>query len=1076
MKKLLLFGVVCIFAYSTVAFSQTTTVWQQSVATNNLPSWFNTNSEQRSMAYGNVGGNDQLYLTYAGRALGPVLVLDAATGDSVGTLDTTGISGGTFPLDDIGVSSDGLIFAADLTVNAQSSPFKVYEWSSDSAAPKPIITYADSAYRLGDHITVTGSASDNSLTIWAAASGKDAVVRFTTTDYGATFTPQVIELQDSVTTGTIPKVYPAGSDFFVSSAGVGIREYDATGKLLGAVASLPINIGNMAYISGGSPMKAYVFAYDYTNVTGVTPQYVRIVDVTNGVASADSVGATPVLGSALNANGTGAIALKDNGDGTVTIFVLATNNGIGAFSFKAWQVAQSQSVATLWQESSATGNLPSWFSTNNEQRNFAYVNSGGKGHLYLTYAGHSLEPILILDAATGDSIGTIDTAGISGGTFPLDDIEASSDGVIFAGNLTVNAKSTPFKVYEWTSETAVPKAVISYADSSYRLGDHMTVTGSTADNTVTIWVAATGGNALVKFTTKDYGATFTPTVIPLSSGVGSTPKVWPTANGDFFVSSAGQGINEYDSSGKLLGTVASLPTSIGDMAYISGGSPMKDYIFAYNYTNIQGVTPQYVQIADVTNGISSADTVASTPVLGTTVNGNGTGDIALKDNGDGTVTIFVLATNNGIGAFTFKAWQVAQPQYMPTVWQQSIATSNLPSWFNTNNEQRNMAYGNVGGNEHLYVTYGAGAPAPVLILNAATGDSIGTLDTAGISGGTFPLDDIGVSSDGMIFAADLTVNAKSSPFKVYEWTSQSAAPKAVITYADSAYRLGDHITVSGSASDNSLTIWAAASGKDAVVKFTTTDYGATFTPHVIALQDSVKTGTIPKVYPAGNDFLVSSAGVGIREYDASGKLLGAVASLPTSIGDMAYVSGGSPMKAYVFAYNYTNVQGVTPQYVEALDVTNGISTADSITATPDLGTALNVNGTGAIALKQNSDGSVTVFVLATNNGIGAFTFNAQLTAVQSRSNGTPSSYVLSQNYPNPFNPTTQIDYSVPKSGLVTLKVYNVLGQEVATLFSGRLQAGRYTATFNASQYASGVYFYRLQAGNFSIVKKMVLVK
>ncbi len=96
--------------------------------------------------------------------------------------------------------------------------------------------------------------------------------------------------------------------------------------------------------------------------------------------------------------------------------------------------------------------------------------------------------------------------------------------------------------------------------------------------------------------------------------------------------------------------------------------------------------------------------------------------------------------------------------------------------------------------------------------------------------------------------------------------------------------------------------------------------------------------------------------------------------------------------------------------------------------------------------------------------------------VKERPGNLPAKYELSQNYPNPFNPTTQINYSIPQRGYVTLKVYNVLGQEVATLFSGVQSAGNYVATFDGSKYSSGVYFYRLQAGNASIAKRFVLVK
>ncbi len=88
----------------------------------------------------------------------------------------------------------------------------------------------------------------------------------------------------------------------------------------------------------------------------------------------------------------------------------------------------------------------------------------------------------------------------------------------------------------------------------------------------------------------------------------------------------------------------------------------------------------------------------------------------------------------------------------------------------------------------------------------------------------------------------------------------------------------------------------------------------------------------------------------------------------------------------------------------------------------------------------------------------------------------PIEYSLSQNYPNPFNPTTNIKYSISSNQFVTLKVYDVLGNEVKTLVSENKEAGNYTVKFDASNLASGIYFYRLKAGNFSSVKKLILLK
>jgi hypothetical protein len=89
----------------------------------------------------------------------------------------------------------------------------------------------------------------------------------------------------------------------------------------------------------------------------------------------------------------------------------------------------------------------------------------------------------------------------------------------------------------------------------------------------------------------------------------------------------------------------------------------------------------------------------------------------------------------------------------------------------------------------------------------------------------------------------------------------------------------------------------------------------------------------------------------------------------------------------------------------------------------------------------------------------------------------PTEFGLAQNYPNPFNPTTTIEYQIPVAAThVALRVYNVLGQTVATLVDEVKEAGSYTARWDASQMASGVYFYRLEAGDYSATRQLVLMK
>ncbi|GAB4300411.1 MAG: hypothetical protein Kow0098_27740 [Ignavibacteriaceae bacterium] len=88
----------------------------------------------------------------------------------------------------------------------------------------------------------------------------------------------------------------------------------------------------------------------------------------------------------------------------------------------------------------------------------------------------------------------------------------------------------------------------------------------------------------------------------------------------------------------------------------------------------------------------------------------------------------------------------------------------------------------------------------------------------------------------------------------------------------------------------------------------------------------------------------------------------------------------------------------------------------------------------------------------------------------------PKVYSLSQNYPNPFNPSTLIKYSIPKDGFVSLTVYNTVGEKVATLINQEMKAGEYEVNFDASSLSSGVYFYRLNSGEFTSVKKMLLMR
>jgi len=165
---------------------------------------------------------------------------------------------------------------------------------------------------------------------------------------------------------------------------------------------------------------------------------------------------------------------------------------------------------------------------------------------------------------------------------------------------------------------------------------------------------------------------------------------------------------------------------------------------------------------------------------------------------------------------------------------------------------------------------------------------------------------------------------------------------------------------------------------------------------------------------------------------------------------------------------YCSVKGAGGGVYFSID--NGISWTVSNTGivSPSFANNLLVKGTNA-------------FVSA--NGLWKSSLS-QITSVNDNNIGEiPETFSLAQNYPNPFNPSTKIRFSIPSvtlSGVegsrVQLKVYDVLGNDVATVVNEEKPAGNYEVNFNASQLSSGIYFYKLQAGSFIQTRKMILIK
>ena len=160
----------------------------------------------------------------------------------------------------------------------------------------------------------------------------------------------------------------------------------------------------------------------------------------------------------------------------------------------------------------------------------------------------------------------------------------------------------------------------------------------------------------------------------------------------------------------------------------------------------------------------------------------------------------------------------------------------------------------------------------------------------------------------------------------------------------------------------------------------------------------------------------------------------------------------------------------------------GFTTPALSEVTPDGKVALEMKFPGNIvsyrAFKFNWD-NIALEMKFPGNIVSyrAFKFNwDNITSTGSNSGLVPESYSLAQNYPNPFNPVTSISYSIPVAGNVSIKVYDMMGREIKSLVSEYKQAGSYNVLFDASNFASGVYLYKLEAGSYTSSRKMVLIK
>lgn len=306
---------------------------------------------------------------------------------------------------------------------------------------------------------------------------------------------------------------------------------------------------------------------------------------------------------------------------------------------------------------------------------------------------------------------------------------------------------------------------------------------------------------------------------------------------------------------------------------------------------------------------------------------------------------------------------------MPSKW---TKPANTYKWFKSTGERvRGMAFNTT--NNHLYVatrdTLGTSLTGGIIILDASTGDSIGSLNMTGISGGVYPFNRVVVTSDGRIYTTNLqTAVTKAAPLKIYTWADESAAPVLVFSDSIQGPRLGDALAVAGSGQGTYLYVSGNANPGPVTIFKRSAD---TLVQYKTIVPAAWATGVISIGTTANGlgDFWVNVNGKVAQKFDTNGVVLDTIPSTITS-------SAGSGASYFEFAGKkyfamYSGSATVsTPSIVRFLDITVSGSKGVVVALTPSMGTTANANAPLGEVIFSPSDTSI--YILSVNNNLGKY--------------------------------------------------------------------------------------------------------
>jgi hypothetical protein len=321
-------------------------VWERNARTGALeatPTWL-TGGNERGIAYGFVGGNHRLYV--ASRTTAPSIeVLDADTGADVTpttAFDLSGVTGGSFAINDIEVSEDGKIVVTNMTTDASAAanPFKIYVWDQEGGAPIATYSYNTATpKRLGDKTTVFGSWDAGTFEVWSVhAANPGEVHKVKTADQGANWTTEVVTLSaelasNQTTVGSSGVTRASNGDIFINGNGSLVKRYTSAGAYIPGQ-----NVGTVGSMTGVKYFEAdgvpHVAVYAYRELPAGTDSvlgYTKVFDVSDPAAPV-KVATSPKLASAASSNAiSGDVSVRVNPDGTYIVYALGATQGLIAY-------------------------------------------------------------------------------------------------------------------------------------------------------------------------------------------------------------------------------------------------------------------------------------------------------------------------------------------------------------------------------------------------------------------------------------------------------------------------------------------------------------------------------------------------------------------------------------------------------------------------------------------------------------------------------------------------------------------------------------------------------------------------